>query len=45
MIDMLLKAGARVDMKTKDGKTALELARQYKHTHLIGSLSSGSATN
>ena len=38
MIDMLLKAGARTDMKTKDGKTALELARQYKHTHLIPSL-------
>jgi ankyrin repeat protein len=39
MIDMLLKAGARTDMKTKEGKTALELARQYKHTHLIESLS------
>lgn len=38
MIDMLLKAGARTDMKTKDGRTALELARQYKHTHLIPSL-------
>ena len=38
MIDMLLKAGARVDMKTKEGKTALDLARQYKHTHLIPSL-------
>ena len=38
MIDMLLKAGARTDMKTKQGKTALELARQYKHTHLIASL-------
>jgi ankyrin repeat protein len=39
MIDMLLKAGARTNMKTKEGKTALELARQYKHTHLIASLS------
>ena len=38
MIDMLLKAGARADMKTKEGKTALELARQYRHTHLIPSL-------
>jgi ankyrin repeat protein len=38
MIDMLLKAGARTDMKTKEGKTALDLARQYKHTHLIPSL-------
>ena len=44
MIDMLLKAGARTGMKTKEGKTALELARQYKHTHLIASLSGG-ATN
>ena len=43
MIDMLLKMGARTDMKTKDGKTALELARQYKHTHLIPSLSGGAA--
>jgi ankyrin repeat protein len=39
MIDMLLKAGARTDMKTKDGKTAVELARQYKHVHLLASLS------
>jgi len=38
MIDMLLKAGARTDAKTKEGKTALELARQYHHTHLIPSL-------
>jgi ankyrin repeat protein len=43
MIDMLLKAGARTDMKTKEGKTALELARQYKHTHLIPSLAGGAA--
>lgn len=45
MIDMLLKAGARTDMKTKEGKTALELARQYKHTHLIPSLSATAAAN
>jgi len=45
MIDMLLKAGARTDMKTKQGKTALELAREYKHTHLIPSLSAGVAAN
>jgi len=43
MIDMLLKAGARTDMKTKEGKTALELARQYKHTHLVASLSAPQA--
>jgi ankyrin repeat protein len=45
MIDMLLKAGARTDMKTNEGKTALELARQYRHTHLIPSLSAGGAAN
>jgi ankyrin repeat protein len=45
MIDMLLKAGARTDMKTKEGKTALELARQYKHTHLIPSLERPAAAN
>jgi ankyrin repeat protein len=45
MIDMLLKAGARTDTKTKEGKTALELARQYRHTHLIPSLSAGGAAN
>jgi ankyrin repeat protein len=45
MIDMLLKAGARTDMKTREGKTALELARQYKHTHLIPRLSAAVAAN
>jgi hypothetical protein len=30
-------------VKTKEGKTALDLARQYKHTHLIASLSAGAA--
>jgi ankyrin repeat protein len=45
MIDMLLKAGARTDIKTKEGKTALELARQYHHTHLIPSLTAGGAAN
>src|SRR4029077_14104120 len=43
MIDMLLKAGARTDMKTKQGKNALQLAREYKHTHLIPSLAGGGA--
>jgi ankyrin repeat protein len=38
MIDLLLKSGARADVRTKDGLTALDLARKYKHTHLIGSL-------
>lgn len=38
MIDLLLKSGARTDLRTKDAKTALDLARQYKHTHLLASL-------
>lgn len=38
MIDLLLKSGARADVRTKDGLTALDLARKYKHTHLIASL-------
>jgi len=45
MIDMLLKAGARTDAKTKEGKTALDLARQYHHTHLIPSLDRPAAAN
>jgi hypothetical protein len=28
-------------MKTKEGKTALDLARQYHHRHLIPSLERG----
>jgi ankyrin repeat protein len=38
MIDLLLKAGARADMRTKEGATALDLARRYNHTHLIARL-------
>ncbi len=38
MIDLLLKSGARATARTKDGKTALDLARAYKHTHLLASL-------
>jgi ankyrin repeat protein len=38
MIDLLLKSGARLDARNKDGKTALDLAREYQHTHLIASL-------
>ena len=41
MIDLLLKAGARADVRTKDGLTALDLARKYKHTHLLASLDGG----
>jgi ankyrin repeat protein len=38
MIELLLQSGARANARTTDGKTALDLARQYKHTHLIASL-------
>jgi ankyrin repeat protein len=38
MIDLLLKSGARADARTKEGLTALELARKYKHTQLLASL-------
>ena len=39
MIDLLLKAGADRQARTKDGLTAFDLARMYKHTHLIPALS------
>jgi ankyrin repeat protein len=38
MIDLLLKSGAHADVRTKEGLTALDLARKYKHTHLLASL-------
>lgn len=38
IIDLLRKSGARMDARTKDGQTALDLARKYHHTHLIASL-------
>ncbi|HTR34386.1 MAG TPA: ankyrin repeat domain-containing protein [Bryobacteraceae bacterium] len=46
MIDLLLASGARPDAQTKQGLTALDLARQYNHTHLLASLESshGNAT-
>ena len=44
MIDLLLKSGARSDVQNKDGLTALDLARKYKHTHLIASLERSSVT-
>ena len=40
MIDLLLKSGARAGARTKEGLTALDLARKYKHTHLLASLGS-----
>jgi ankyrin repeat protein len=38
MIDLLKASGARTDARTKEGLTALDLARRYKHTHLLASL-------
>ena len=38
MIDLLLKSGARTGARTKEGLSALELARKYNHTHLLASL-------
>ena len=38
MIDLLLKSGARTSARTKEGLTALGLARKYHHTHLLTSL-------
>ena len=38
MMDLLLKSGARAGARTKEGLTALDLARKYKHTHLLASL-------
>jgi ankyrin repeat protein len=38
VVDLLLKAGAHTEARTREGATALDLARQYKHTHLVASL-------
>ena len=43
MIDLLLKSGARPGARTKEGLTALELARRYNHTHLVASLAGSRA--
>jgi ankyrin repeat protein len=38
MMKLLLKVGARVDIKNPDGKTALDLAREYGHTRFVSVL-------
>jgi ankyrin repeat protein len=43
MVDLLLKSGARADARTKEGLTALDLARKYQHTHLVASLARASS--
>jgi ankyrin repeat protein len=40
MIRLLLEKGARPSAVTKEGLTALDLAKQYQHTHLIAALNS-----
>ncbi len=35
MVDLLLRHGARTDVRTPEGQTALELARKYQHAHLL----------
>jgi ankyrin repeat protein len=40
MIDLLLKSGARPGARSKDGLAAIDLARKYRHTHLLASLGS-----
>ena len=44
MIELLLKSGARPDARNRDGRTALDLARQYQHGHLVRALQ-GAATH
>jgi ankyrin repeat protein len=39
MVELLLKSGAKADARTKDGLTALELARKYNHVEVIPALS------
>jgi len=38
MIDLLLRSGAKPGMRTKEGLTALDLARKYNHVRLRASL-------
>jgi len=38
MIQLLRKSGARTEARTKDGKTALDLARAYGHANLMAGL-------
>jgi ankyrin repeat protein len=45
MVELLLKSGARADAKNRDGRTALELARAYKHDYLVPVLERAAGTN
>jgi len=44
MIELLLKSGAKTDVRNKDGLTPLELARKYGHTTLIPILEKAPST-
>jgi ankyrin repeat protein len=41
LIDLLLRSGAKPGARTKEGLTALDLARQYQHTQLLARLEAG----
>jgi len=41
MIDLLIKHGANLGARTKEGLTAVDLARKYGHTRLLKSLTTG----
>jgi len=45
MVELLLKSGARADAKNRDGRTALELARAFKHDYLVPVLERAAGTN
>ena len=38
MIALLVKSGAKREARTKEGLTAVELARKYEHVHMVKSL-------
>jgi hypothetical protein len=45
MVELLLKSGAKADAKNRDGRTALDLARAYKHDYLVPALERAAGTN
>jgi ankyrin repeat protein len=45
MIELLLKSGARADVRNKDGLTPLELARKLGHANLIPALEKARSVN
>jgi ankyrin repeat protein len=45
MIELLLRSGAKADVRNKDGLTPLELARKFGHVNLIPAFEAAKATN